>query len=78
MREQHLNSRNNKEDRNAPIAVACRAGVFLASKRIDFLREMLGRHVGFFRQGKVGERNKFLPRGVAGRQEKGGGGEGKK
>ena len=43
--------------------LACRAGVFLASERSDFLREMFGRHLGFFRQRKVGERNKFLPWG---------------
>ena len=36
--------------------VACRAGVFLASERSDFLREMFGRHLGVFRQSKVGER----------------------
>ena len=41
--------------------IACRAGVFMASERSDFLREMFGRHLGFFRQRKVGERNKFLP-----------------
>ena len=37
---------------------------------------MFGRHLGFFRQRKVGERNKFLPRGVVGRREKEGGGGG--
>ena len=30
--------------------IACRAGVFLASERSDFLREMFGRHLGFLRQ----------------------------
>ena len=57
--------------------LACRAGVFLASERSDFLREMFGRHLGFLRQRKVGERNKFLPWGwlVGERKEGGGGGE---
>ena len=53
--------------------LACRAGVFLASERSDFLREMFGRHLGFFTQRKVGERNKFLPwgdtLGVVGRRD---------
>ena len=40
--------------------------VFMVSERSDFLREMFGRHLGFFRQSKVGERNKFLPSGVVG------------
>ena len=36
---------------------------------------MFGRHLGFFRQSKVGERNKFLPRGwlVGEKKEVGGG-----
>ena len=42
------------------VLLTYRAGVFLASERSDFLREMFGRHLGFFRQRKVGERNKFL------------------
>ena len=46
------------------VFLACRAGVFLASERSDFLREMFGRHLGFLRQRKVGERNKFLPWGT--------------
>ena len=59
------------------VEVACRAGVCLASERSDFLRKMFGRHLGFFRQRKVGERNKFLPWGwlVGERKEGGGGGE---
>ena len=32
----------------------------MASERSDFLREMFGRHLGFFRQRKVGERNKLV------------------
>ena len=52
----------------------------MASKHSDFLCEMFGRHLGFFRQRKVRERNKFLPRGwlVGKRKEGGGGGEEKK
>ena len=45
------------------------------SERSDFLREMFGRHLGFFRQRKVGERKKILPRGwLVGKRKEGGGG----
>ena len=58
--------------------IACRAGVFLASERSDFLREKLfGRHLGFLRQRKVGERNKFLPWGWLVGKERRGEGEGR-
>ena len=43
--------------------IACRAGVFLVSERLDFLCEMFDRYPRFFRQRKVGERNKLLPWG---------------
>ena len=47
-------------------AIACRAGVFLASKRSVLLFQMCGSHLGFSKQRKVGERKKFLPRGWIG------------
>ena len=43
--------------------LAFNAGVFLASKRSVLLRDMVGHHLGFFKQRKVGEGKKFLPRG---------------
>ena len=52
----------------------------MASERSDFLHEMFGRHLGFFRQRKVGERNKFLPNyqdgWLVGERKEGGGGGG--